>query len=64
MAITRARRLPLFARIALFLLIGTLGVAGARLLPSTLAEGWVPGLSLIAALGLVAGALIEIVRLR
>lgn len=48
----------------LFLLISLLGFLGMRLLPSAFAEGWLPAVTLLAALGLVAASLVEVVRKR
>jgi hypothetical protein len=46
----------------LFLWISGFGLLGIRLLPATASDGWIPVLALLAVLGLIAAALIEITR--
>jgi hypothetical protein len=59
---------PALLKIFLFLFISLLALLALRLFPSTFQEGfragWIPAVSLLLALGLIARALIEIVRTR
>ena len=44
-------------RCLMLLLVVPLGAVGIRLLPATAGQGWIPGMALIGALGLITGAL-------
>jgi hypothetical protein len=48
--------------VALFLVV--LGLLGVFLLPAAFAGGWTSGITVVAALGLIVGAVIECVRIR
>jgi hypothetical protein len=46
----------------LLLFISVFALLGIHLVPSTVAEGWLPTVSLLVALGLVTAALLEVIR--
>lgn len=59
----KTKTTPRFVKALLFLLISLLGLLGLQVLPTTVPQGWVPVVALLAALGLVATALFEVMRM-
>lgn len=60
----KSRKMPRLIKAVLFVGILELGLIGVRILPATASEGWVPTVAVLAALGLVIAALIEVKRSR
>jgi len=53
---------PRLLKVLVLLFISLLGLLAIRLFHSTFPEGWMPTVALLAALGLIAAALIEVIR--
>jgi len=63
-AYKKSRNTPVFVRGLLFLLVSSLGLLGLRLLPEVALDGWRPIVALLAGLGLITAALVEVMRAR
>ena len=57
-----SRKTPRLLKVILFVGFSGLALLGVRILPATAAEGWVPFIALLAALGLIVAALFEVIR--
>lgn len=58
----QTRKMLKLLKIVLFMEISGLGLLGIRILPATASESWVPAVALLATLGLIVAALIEVKR--
>ena len=58
------RLIPKTLKALLVSFLSLLGLCALRLLPSTIAEGWRPAVTLVIVLGLIAVALVNSVRAR
>jgi hypothetical protein len=58
----QSRKMPRLFKAVLFVGFSGLGLLGVRILPATASEGWLPVIALLAALGLIVAALIEVKR--
>ena len=59
---SQTRKIPKLLKAVLFVGFSGLGLLGIRILPATASEGWLPVIALLAALGLIVAALIEVKR--